>query len=60
MGRSERGWTCAAGVAAKEKKLEMGLEKDWWAGASVDAWTCADGVGATERLEMGGEKGLWA
>ena len=36
------------------EKVEMGGEKDRWAGASVDARTCADGVGARERL--GGEK----
>ena len=46
------------GQSARER-LEMGGEKDRWAGASVDARTCADGLGARERLEMGGEKDWW-
>ena len=40
-------------VWVQRKRLEMGGEKDWWAGASTHAQT-------SEKLEMGGEKDRWA
>ena len=42
------------------KWLDMGGEKDRWAGGSVDVRTCADGRGANENVGNGLREGrVW-
>ena len=61
VGRSERACVDVCGrCGCKGKRLEMGGEKDRWAGASAHARTCADGWVQGKRLDMGGEKDRWA